>query len=161
MKYIKKVSVSPIPATSGAVIDSFNATDKTTNAPSIRAVEDKLSYSTEEKQIGYWIDGRPLYRKTYNAYRQDGSVYYIDETDFVTIADIKFTQGTARIRFSDANVTEAIFKVPISIGSSPLGSYNWVQNVFDKRIYIERTNSDTLYNVVGIEFTIFYTKTTD
>lgn len=43
MKYIKKVSVSPIPATSGAVIDSFNATNKTTNAPSIRAVEERLN----------------------------------------------------------------------------------------------------------------------
>lgn len=44
MKYIKKVSVSPIPEISGAVIDSFNATDKTTNAPSINAVE---NYVTE------------------------------------------------------------------------------------------------------------------
>ena len=64
MKYIKKVAVSPIPATSGAVIDSFNATDKTTNAPSIRAVEDKLSYSTEEKVVGEWVDGKPIYKKT-------------------------------------------------------------------------------------------------
>lgn len=64
MKYIKRKSaVKPI---TGNIVDTFNVEDKTTNAPSIRAVEDKLTYSTEEKQIGYWIDGKPLYRKVLN-----------------------------------------------------------------------------------------------
>lgn len=43
MKYIKKVAVSPIPEINGSVVDSFNVGDKTTNAPSVRAVEDKLA----------------------------------------------------------------------------------------------------------------------
>lgn len=63
MKLIKRVAVSEIPKINGSVVDTFNVEDKTTNAPSIRAVEEKLTYSTEEKQIGYWIDGKPIYRK--------------------------------------------------------------------------------------------------
>ena len=43
MKYIKKVSVSPIPEINGSVVDSFNVEDKTTNAPSIRAVIERFN----------------------------------------------------------------------------------------------------------------------
>ena len=28
------------------------------------AIEEKQTYSTEEKRIGTWVDGKPLYRKT-------------------------------------------------------------------------------------------------
>lgn len=63
MKYIKKMSSVELPKINGSVVDTFNVPEKTTNAPSVRAVEEKLSYSTEEKHIGYWIDGKPIYRK--------------------------------------------------------------------------------------------------
>ena len=60
MKKIKKVAVSNIPAINGAVVDSFNAgVDKTTNAPSIRAVEEILeNYSPESS--GSAIDTLPI-----------------------------------------------------------------------------------------------------
>ena len=43
MKYIKKMSSVPLDPINGSVVDTFNVEDKTTNAPSIRAVEDKLN----------------------------------------------------------------------------------------------------------------------
>lgn len=44
MKTIKKVAVTPLQENTGTIIDSFNTTDdKHTNAPSINAVEQKLS----------------------------------------------------------------------------------------------------------------------
>ena len=47
MKQIKKVAVSKIQPADGAVVDSFSASvDKTTNAPSIRAVEELLENYT-------------------------------------------------------------------------------------------------------------------
>jgi len=47
MKYIKKVAVSQIKPADGSVVDSFTANvDKTTNAPSIRAVEELLENYT-------------------------------------------------------------------------------------------------------------------
>ena len=68
MKYIKKVAVSPIPEINGSVVDTFNVEDKTTNAPSVNAVENYIkaqnTYSTEETFTGkYWIDGKKIYRK--------------------------------------------------------------------------------------------------
>ena len=49
------------------VIDSLDG-NSTTNAPSIRAVNDGLldKYSTEEQRIGTWIDGKKIYRKVIN-----------------------------------------------------------------------------------------------
>lgn len=47
MKQIKKVAVSKIQPADGAVVDSFSASvDKTTNAPSIRAIEELLENYT-------------------------------------------------------------------------------------------------------------------
>lgn len=48
MKYIKKVAASPIPEINGSVVDTFNVTDKTTNAPSVRAVEEKFEVTNYE-----------------------------------------------------------------------------------------------------------------
>lgn len=47
---IKKVAVTPLAETTGAVIDSFNTEDdKRTNAPSIKIVEEKLG--TKQNKI--------------------------------------------------------------------------------------------------------------
>lgn len=43
MKHIKKMSSVELPKINGSVVDTFNVEDKTTNAPSIRAVEEKLN----------------------------------------------------------------------------------------------------------------------
>ena len=187
---IKKVSVSPIPEINGAVVDTLNVDNKTTNAPSVRVVEeiknntyvptdaiiaydgdtipegyeevDGLNdYSTEEKVVGKWVDGKPLYRKTYNTYTEENGVYFLDRSDFTAIADIKFGHGTARIRFSDQHVPEAIYKVPILDINSTFGKFYWSQSQYDKNIAILREGFSSLYPVVGIEFTIYYTKNTD
>ena len=42
MIFIKRKSAVKLPEINGSVVDTFNVEDKTTNAPSIRAVEDKL-----------------------------------------------------------------------------------------------------------------------
>lgn len=51
------------------VVDSLDG-NETIMAPSVRAVnkglEDLNTYSTNEQVIGKWIDGKPIYKKTYN-----------------------------------------------------------------------------------------------
>ena len=42
MIFIKRKSAVKLPEINGSVVDTFNVEDKTTNAPSIRAVEEKL-----------------------------------------------------------------------------------------------------------------------
>lgn len=52
MKTIKKVKITTLPVVNGSIIDSFNAEiDKTTNAPSINAVETKLSEFKNEIDV--------------------------------------------------------------------------------------------------------------
>ena len=64
VNYIIKASGTAI--LQGNVVDSLTS-DSTLNAPSIHAVNEGLldKYSTEEKRIGTWIDGKPLYRKVF------------------------------------------------------------------------------------------------
>lgn len=69
---IRKVSSAPIPSVSGAVVDSLSGSS-TTNAPSVRAVNDRNTYSTDEKIIGYWIDGKPIYRRVISGVYQSGT----------------------------------------------------------------------------------------
>lgn len=40
MRYIRKVAVSSIPEINGAVVDTLNVTNETTNAPSVRVVKE-------------------------------------------------------------------------------------------------------------------------
>lgn len=65
MKIKKKNTTIPI---NGKIVDTENVEDKTSNAPSMRLVEEmtKEKYSTDEQAIGTWIDGKPLYRKVFN-----------------------------------------------------------------------------------------------
>lgn len=61
MKTIKKVAVTPVTPNTGDIIDSFNTTDdKHTNAPSINAVEQKVSglIETESETIMITVRGR-------------------------------------------------------------------------------------------------------
>lgn len=92
MKLIERKSIAPIEPATGSVSDTINVSDKITNAPSINLVqqmsgipqdgviafdgdeipegyeevENPNSYSTEEKVVGTWIDGKPLYREVIN-----------------------------------------------------------------------------------------------
>ncbi len=63
MKIKKKNTTIPI---NGKIVDTENVEDKTSNAPSMRLVEEmtKDIYSTAEQAIGTWIDGKTIYRKT-------------------------------------------------------------------------------------------------
>lgn len=67
MKYIQKKSTAEIPEVNGAVVDTRNVADKTTNAYSARIIDEMNTYSTEETIIGYFkkADGmiKPVYRK--------------------------------------------------------------------------------------------------
>lgn len=83
MKIKKKNTTIPI---SGKIVDTENVEDKTSNAPSLRLVEEmtKDIYSKEEQVIGL-IDDKLLYRKTIR-----GTAKKINETYTIdTISDLK------------------------------------------------------------------------
>ena len=49
MRYLQKKAVSSIPPTRGSVADTWNIDDKTTNAPSIRLVEEQMDAKITEQ----------------------------------------------------------------------------------------------------------------
>lgn len=49
---------------SGAIDDSSTASNKTWSAQKINNSLDKHTYSTTEKAVGTWIDGKTIYEKT-------------------------------------------------------------------------------------------------
>ena len=59
---IKKTSGTTI--LTGNIINSLES-DSQSNAPSINAVNKRFTYSTKGKEqiVGYWINGKPIYRK--------------------------------------------------------------------------------------------------
>lgn len=91
--------IESVTATNGNIVDSLNG-NSTKDAPSVNAVNNKFNeintYSTEEKVVGKWIDGKPLYRKTI-----EGIVSKSDENIIIgTISNIetvakKYGQGLA------------------------------------------------------------------
>lgn len=68
------------------VIDSLEG-NETNLAPSVKAVKDTLSYSTEEQVVGTWM-GKPLYRKVFTGNISKDTIL-ISNVD--TLTDVKGT----------------------------------------------------------------------
>lgn len=113
-------------------------------------------YSTEEQQIGTWIDGKPLYRKVYN---WTGS-YNINENRTVQVVGpipaaletLVYCYG--KMHTSYLNSTEFVPYVDLAIGAS--ASFDIYQN---NVTLINKWNSSQ--NVDKIIAILLYTKTTD
>ena len=153
MKIKKKNTTIPI---NGKIVDTENVEDKTSNAPSMRLVEEmtKDIYSTAEQAIGTWIDGKTIYRKTItdttfrtdfypiaNNIKQFVNQYgYVQRKDYPNASQfINSRAGTdMSIQFLASNIDVGI---QIDWGSS------W------------KKNYSTLFDKIII--TVEYTKTTD
>lgn len=98
-------------------------------------------YSTEEKVVGKWIDGKPLYEKTINYTTpfniENGSWY----TSTETYANCQLIEATIR------NSAYAIY----------IGAIVVIEN--DKLIIGNQTHNQPMNNIKYV--TIQYTKTTD
>lgn len=146
---IKKVTqTTPIQA---EVIDSLDG-DSTTNAPSVRAVNEGLleKYSTEEKVIGTWIDEKPLYRKTVGFTTGSSSNAWTTISGLANIKDIPYYSGY--IYTSDTET----FLIPSSNPNNcPYFSVNKSSYIVREAHTNDNCNSKTCV------ITFIYTKTTD
>lgn len=57
------------------------------------SLTDSITYSTEEKKIGIWIDGKPIYRKVY----QHSESQLVSQVDWVQLPSGQFPEGIARV----------------------------------------------------------------
>lgn len=152
-KKIKKTET--ITATNGNIVDSL-AGSSTKNAPSINAVNNKFketsTYSTEEKVIGTWDDGKPRYRKCFliknsSQINENNIIGRISNIDLITNI------------FGTMNVAGYI---------TPLNSvWNDADVNLSVLVQVQTSNGDIILNLKStvprypIFIAIEYTKTTD
>jgi len=113
------------------------------------------NYSTDEKIIGTWIDGKPLYQKTVTVNcGANGSTWYYENHNIANIADI------ADYSFSVKNTGGWYY----CIGSGANSSNGYITNGFSLHVSTTQVtifnNISNLYNQ-PIRLTVCYTKTTD
>jgi hypothetical protein len=117
---------------------------KTTDSPI--SIGNDTDYSTEEKIIGTWIDGKPIYQKT------------------ITGLNIKFNWVSTQVTMAsnvDALIgdVDTIIKIPHAIMENNSGTQTTCN--------VDIQNQGTKWNLVSVEdyylknITIQYTKTTD
>ena len=163
MIYIEKKSVVPIPEVNGAVSDTWNINNKTTNAPSIRLVKEELIpsgiiknniYSSEETIVGTWIDGKPIYRKVI-----DFGALPNNTTKTYDTGDLKIDTFTEPIRGTTESATGFCSGVPfVHIGNNSYGvSINYNKNTNKISVQTGYDRSVQIKTYVILE----YTKTTD
>lgn len=130
------------------VVDNLNSTSEVNalSANQGRILNDKFIYSTEEKVIGKWIDGKPIYRKVLkgttaeDTYATLGTIQNID-----TLIDMRGVTGTS-------------YKAGISwinLGVNPQ-QYRQVYVNGNTVGMVQHTNEATQYIII-----LEYTKTTD
>lgn len=112
------------------------------------------NYSKQERIIGTWIDGKPLYRRVYQS-SEFLNRYYISMNNVDTIVDIN-----GMVKRSDYDI---YCKIPYRTGEA-----SWNTSFGNINIYNNRIETDLLYgssfsttNFSSIVITVEYTKTTD
>jgi hypothetical protein len=103
-------------------------------------------YSVTEKLIGTWIDGKPLYQKTFTGTSVDGAVIPID----INIDTVVEVEGCTKISGVDFPLNYYIS--PSEYGSCVVG-FNSETSVIDRVIYLSHSNGTRDYNI-----TLKYTK---
>jgi hypothetical protein len=163
MKYIKKVAVSPIPPINGSVVDTFNVTDKITNAPSVNAVEQYIkaqnTYSTEETFTGkYWIDGKKIYRKLI-IYKPTETIGAMGKTTEIIIPH---NIANLQRRFIEFACNDSGVSLPImgSSNGTAVTAATMIKQI-DGTDVIMRIINDTWGTTNTFHICINYTKTTD
>lgn len=57
------------------------------------SLTDLITYSTEEKKVGVWIDGKPIYRKVC----QHSELQLVSQVDWTQLPSGQFPAGIARV----------------------------------------------------------------
>lgn len=142
MKIKKKNTTIPI---LGKIVDTENVEDKTSNAPSMRLMEEMMKdiYSTKEQAIGTWIDGKPLYRKT------------IETTVNNQQQTISLDFSIDKLKNVEGELDNGNQVIPIGYNDNTNYCCVFMQKSNKSLYYMSSWSSGTLY------ITLEYTKTTD
>ena len=139
------------------VVDTLEGNEGN-RAPSVRAVNELNTYSTEEVKIGTWIDGKPLYRK----------VVVYKNTEIIgtkgQVVDIGINHNISNFKqLCKLDCTTSTGNVlPVSIGSTDGTNIDFGTRIFqvDSKHINLRLYNDT-WGPREWYITLEYTKTTD
>ena len=155
MKQIKKVKTMTSQPAFG-VVDSLNSTSKTDSlsANMGRELNEKLNYSTEEKVVGTWIDGKPLYRRMF---------------DFGTLpnnSEVSKSHNIANIKHIHINLGETFWCLNSTPYEESIGnSFSLIYTNYIRLFEVNKTNLiiQTVANCTNYHMLVCleYTKTTD
>lgn len=123
-------------------------------------IEDLTTYSTEEKVVGTWIDGKPIYRRIYYGTRNESDeVHFHFPVGFDTWKDVIKLNGSVNLFNGSTAPIPATFLSQSTINVIPLmilgRESDWNPNSF----YITPSNTNDKVKDYIIIFE--YTKTTD
>ena len=113
-------------------------------------------YSTEEKVVGKWIDGKPLYQKTLsfdNITISANGFITEDLSQFISDLDLALFHKT--VVMINGSPTE----LPAVHAANQLSSYNISCVLTDNNLYLSRSSAGSITG--DFKSTIWYTKTTD
>lgn len=105
-------------------------------------------YSTEEKRIGTWIDGKTLYRKVYDGIALSGSETIVEQTSGITVQKIygylvhttnKSIQVIGAYRAMDTASTSRVFWDGTYVKVQ--GGTDWQTGQYTARVIIEYTKT--------------------
>lgn len=137
---------------------SLSTTDKTI-VGAINEVFDKTAdvYSTTEQTVGTWVDGKPIYRKTYVVTSPSSGISTEVDTSGLNIDTLVYIFGM----FNSGSGTGS-FEAPIPY-VEPYDLQNSSINVFylhdDSKIYVRKSSANMA--LASFHVTVEYTKTTD
>lgn len=110
-------------------------------------------YSTEETRIGVWIDGKPIYRKTFVGVSQDHQSVF----QFVDITDLSVDTVVKISGVIESGLQSGIVEIPCTRSDTNLGLIGVSP---DKKALQLFVSSDSFYSR-PFHCTLEYTKTTD
>ena len=110
------------------------------------------NYSTEEQRIGTWIDGKPLYQKTYSVFSNSGNFYVVD----TNLINLNYKVIDLHGHGYDSNNN---YSFPYADGVYTVGCY---LNNTTGVVYIRALSGESVSKDFHVDFiTIKYTKLTD
>lgn len=135
------------------VVDTLEGNEGN-RAPSVRAVNELNTYSTEEVRIGTWIDGKPLYRKVIVVTGIQASGAKSVVHNISNLGNVTNISGSVILNYDTEN-----FKRKVPLSQLP-ASWNTFINIGETAVIINRTTSGSKLDII-IQIVLEYTKTTD
>ena len=139
-------------------------TGKFESVPGVIGESAGINYSTEEVLTGdTWIDGKPIYRKTFSYDTFTASADFATDLLRSEIAAIISVDGFACVR-NYPSTSQADYYFPINMYNTDqtfIGAYLYSDTTVDSTLKLRINKGSGYGNMTSVSITVYYTKTAD